>query len=44
MESIEDPDLAKYMDEFHPRFYALVHKYGSPIDMVNLKKEGKNIS
>lgn len=28
----------------HPRFYELVQKYGSPLDLVNLKKEGKNIS
>lgn len=32
------------MNEHHPRFYELVHLYGSPLDMVNLKKEGKNIA
>ena len=32
------------MDEFHPRFYQLVEMYGSPIEMVNLKKEVKNIA
>ena len=44
VEHIEDPDMARYMQEYHPRFYELVHLYGSPLDMVNLKKEGKNIA
>lgn len=44
VESLDDPGLAQYMDEFHPRFYQLVHIYGSPLDMVNLKKQGNNIS
>lgn len=43
VDSIEDPDMASYMAEYHPRFYEFVHKYGSPLDMVNLKSEGKNI-
>jgi hypothetical protein len=36
--------MAEYMAQFHPRFYELVHEYGSPLDLVNLKKEGKNIA
>ena len=44
VDNIEDPEMAKYMEENHPRFYQLVGTYGSPLDMVNLKKEGKNIS
>jgi len=36
--------MAIYMEQHHPRFYELVHQYGSPLDMVNFKKEGKNIS
>lgn len=44
VDSLEDPDLAKYMDEHHPRFYQLVGTYGSPLDMVNLKKVGNSIS
>jgi len=44
VESIEDPDLAKYMNEFHPRFYELASIYGSPLDLISLHKEGKNIS
>jgi len=43
VESIDDPEMAAYMAEFHPRFYEFVHKFGSPLDMVNLKSEGKNI-
>jgi len=43
VENVEDPHMAAYMQENHPRFYELVHLYGSPLDMVNLKKEGKNI-
>lgn len=41
---IEDPEISKYMLENHPRFYQLVEMYGSPIEMVNLKKEVKNIA
>lgn len=44
VESIEDPDMATYMLANHPRFYDFVHTFGNPIDMVNLKSEGKNIS
>ena len=39
-----DPELVNYMEEFHPRFFQLVQLYGSPVDMVSLKKEVKNIS
>jgi hypothetical protein len=41
---INDPGLRQYMEEFHPRFYHLVALYGSPLELVNLKKEVKNIS
>jgi hypothetical protein len=44
VDSIDDEAMAIYMNEHHPRFFELVHKYGSPLDMVNLKKEGKNIA
>lgn len=44
VENVEDPDMARYMEVNHPRFSQLVGIYGSPLDMVNLKKEGKNIA
>ena len=44
LKTIEDEAFAAYVNEYHPRFYQLVQKYGSPIDLVNLKAEGKNIS
>jgi len=34
----------KHMTESHPRFYELVETYGSPLDIVSLKKEGTNIA
>lgn len=37
VENLEDPLLTKYMNEFHPRWYELVEKHGSPLEMVNLK-------
>ena len=44
LETIEDPGLAAYVNEHHPRFYELCQKYGSPLSLVNLMKEGKNIA
>ena len=44
VESLEDEGLVAYVTEFHPRFYQLVHMYGSPLDMVNIKKEATNIA
>lgn len=32
------------MNEVHPRWYELVEIYGSPLDIVSLKKEGTNIA
>lgn len=32
------------MNENHPRFYELVEVYGSPVEIVSLKKEGTNIA
>ncbi len=32
------------MNEYHPRWYELVEIYGSPLDIVTLKKEGTNIA
>ena len=32
------------MLENHPRWYELVEVYGSPLDIVSLKKEGTNIA
>lgn len=42
--SIDDEGLQAYALEFHPRFYQLAQIYGSPLEMVNLKTEGKNIA
>ena len=42
--SVEDPGVAKFVEEFHPRFYELVAKYGSPLELINLKKEANNIA
>ena len=36
VDSLDDPDLQKYVNEFHPRFYQLAQMYGSPLDLVNL--------
>lgn len=44
VESLDDPIMAVHMELNHPRFFELAHTYGSPLEMVNLKKEGKNIS
>jgi len=44
VESLEDEGLVAYVTEFHPRFYQLVHMYGSPLHMVNVKKEATNIA
>jgi hypothetical protein len=32
------------MNEKHPRWFELVETYGSPLDLVSLKKEGTNIA
>lgn len=32
------------MNEVHPRWYELVEIYGSPVEIVSLKKEGTNIA
>jgi hypothetical protein len=42
--SVEIPELAAFTSMNHPRFYELVEKFGSPVDMVSLQKEGTNIS
>lgn len=31
VEDLEDPGLAAYVMELHPRFYQLAHIYGSPL-------------
>jgi hypothetical protein len=41
---LQDENLAKHMLEQHPRWYELVEVYGSPLDIVSLKKEGTNIA
>ena len=41
---LTDEALQKHMMEQHPRWYELVETYGSPIDLVSLKKEGTNIA
>lgn len=41
---LQDEKLAMYMLEQHPRWYELVETYGSPLDIVTLKKEGTNIA
>ena len=32
------------MQKNHPRFFALVEKFGSPLETVSIQKEGTNIS
>jgi hypothetical protein len=41
---LTDEGLMKHMNENHPRFYELVEIYGTPLDIVSLKKEGTNIA
>ena len=41
---LTDEGLMKHMIEKHPRWYQLVETYGSPLDIVSLKKEGTNIA
>jgi Ubiquitin-like domain len=41
---LTDEGLMKHMNENHPRWYELVETYGSPLDIVSLKKEGTNIA
>ena len=44
IDSIKDPGLAAYVLDKHPRFYELCSIYGSPLDSVDIWKEGKNIA
>lgn len=44
IDSIEDPGFAAYVLDKHPRFYELCSIYGSPLDSVDIWKEGKNIA
>mmetsp|Transcript_34328 Transcript_34328/g.39669 ORF Transcript_34328/g.39669 Transcript_34328/m.39669 type:complete len:135 (-) Transcript_34328:9-413(-) len=39
VDSIEDSRLTEYMMKHHPRWYEIVEKYGSPIDIINYQKE-----
>lgn len=41
---LDDEKLMQHMTEWHQRWYELVEIYGSPIDIVSLKKEGTNIA
>lgn len=41
---LTDEGLMRHMNESHPRWYQLVETYGSPLDIVSLKKEGTNIA
>ena len=41
---LTDETLMTYMNEVNPRWYELVETYGSPLDMISLKKEGTNIA
>lgn len=41
---LEDEDMVRHMNEHHPRWYELAETYGSPMDLVSLKKEGTNIA
>ncbi len=41
---LEDENLMRHMMESHPRWYELVEIHGNPIDMVSLKRDGKNIA
>jgi len=44
VESLEDPGLVAYVQEFHPRFWQLVGIYGSPLAWVNVKFKTTNIA
>ena len=37
VENLQDEKLSNFMMANHPRWYELVEKYGSPLEMVNLK-------
>jgi hypothetical protein len=41
---LTDETLMTHMNTVHPRWYELVEIYGSPLDIVSLKKEGTNIA
>ena len=41
---LTDETLMTYMNQYHPRWYELVEIYGSPLEIVSLKKEGTNIA
>ena len=41
---LTDENLRMHMNEVHPRWYELVEVYGSPLEIVSLKKEGTNIA
>ena len=43
VDSLDDEGLLAYVSEYHHRFFELVSIYGSPLGMVNITKEGKNI-
>jgi hypothetical protein len=36
--------FANFMEANHPRFYELVEIYGSPVDLVDMKKVGSNLT
>lgn len=41
---IHNEEVAQYMEEHHKRFYELAEKYGSPVEMVDFKKAGSNLT
>lgn len=44
LQDIQDPRLCEFVMKDHPRWFALVEKFGSPLDTVSIQKEGTNIS
>lgn len=44
LDNLEDERLQLYMTGLHPRWYQLVEKYGSPLDVVTLGNEKINIA
>lgn len=44
VEDLHAEQVSQFMAERHPRFYELVEVYGSPVDLVDMKKAGSNIA
>lgn len=44
IEKLEDPRLSEFMNQRHPRWYALVEMHGNPLGTIKLKNEKHNIA